>query len=258
MYARADVFVLSSVGSWRDVGLYSAALRLVDLARTVPPAYARAVYPVLARVRAYGGAEYAAVARRTVRNGVLLAVPLAIGLCGLAEPIIRLLFGEELAPAASLLRGLSWVVIPFGLAVVLAQVLFAADRQAIDLGVNLIGMAVSVGSALALVPRIGAAGAVVATLAANTLYATLQYGGVVRWVTRPDVGGDLMRIGAATAGAVSVLWGCAGTGPVVTTALSLAAFLGLCVGFGVPPPLQRLPLPLRWRRVARAPEEAQP
>src|SRR5262245_5638599 len=120
LYARSDVFLLSTLGSWRDVGLYSAALRLVDLARTVTPAFARAMYPVLARLRAAGQSEYAVAARRATRNGLLLSVPIVLGLYGCAGPVIRLLFGADLAGAADILRILAWSVLPFAIAIVLA------------------------------------------------------------------------------------------------------------------------------------------
>src|SRR5262249_60978821 len=132
-YAPSAVFLPSTLGSWRDVGLYSAALRLVDLARTVTPAFARAMYPVLARLRAAGQSEYAVAARRATRNGLLLSVPIVLGLYGCAGPVIRLLFRPDLAGAADILRILAWPVLPFPIAIVLAPVLFAADRQAVGL-----------------------------------------------------------------------------------------------------------------------------
>jgi O-antigen/teichoic acid export membrane protein len=255
LYARADVFVLSSLGSWRDVGVYTAALRLVDLARTIPPAYARAVYPVLARVRARGEAEYAAAATRATRNGLLLAFPLALGLCGLAEPAIRILFGVELAPAAGILAGLAWIVVPFSLAIVLAQILFAADRQAVDLGVNVVSMCVSVGGAVLLVPRFGAAGAAAAALASASTYALLQAVGVARWVTTPVAWADLGRLALAAAAAVLVLHISAAAGDVASAALALVTFGALSLAFGLAPAPAAAGR-FGWRSAARPPRSA--
>ena len=224
LYARADVFLLSSLGTWREVGLYSAALRLVDLARTIVPAYARAVYPVLARLRAAGGEQYAAAARRATRDGLVLATPIALGLYACAGPLIRLLFGEAVAPAADILRILAWTVIPFALAIVLAQVLFAADRQAVDLGVNVISMAVSVAGAVVLVPRYGAKGAAIAALAASTVYAALQYAGVVRWAASLRIGRDVRGLTVATGAALLGLRATAWADPVVGATCALALF----------------------------------
>ncbi len=233
LYARADIFLLSSLGTWSEVGLYSAALRLVDLARTITPAYARAVYPVLARLRAAGAEQYAAAARRATRDGLVLAIPIAIGLYACADPLIRVLFGTELAPAAAILRILAWTVIPFALAIVLAQVLFAANRQAVDLGVNVICMGVSLVAVVLLVPRFGAAGAAVAALGASSLYAALQYAGVVRWAAPLRIGSDLRGLAVATGAALLGLRVGAWTGPVLGTALALTLFGTGLVIFGI-------------------------
>jgi O-antigen/teichoic acid export membrane protein len=225
VFARADVFLLASLGTWREVGLYSAALRPVDLARTITPAYARAAYPGLARARA-AGRDYARVARRAVQDALVVSVPIALALYAGAGTIIHVLFGEALAPAAGVLRILAWTVIPFGVAIVLAQVLFAADRQAIDLAVNLIAVVVSVGAALVLIPRWGAAGAATAALMASLAYVTIQYAGVGMWIGLLGLTTPVVRVGAAAIAALVA--GAASTfaGPVVATLTSLAVFVG--------------------------------
>ena len=254
LYARADVFVLSSLGSWRDVGLYSAALRLVDLARTVTPAYARAMYPVLARLRAAGEAEYAAAAVRATRDGLLLTMPIVLGLYGCSDLVIRMLFGPSLMGAGEILRILVWAVVPFSMAIVLAQVLFAADRQAVDLGVNIVSMAVSVGSAAVLVPRFGAAGAAVAVVAASSVYASLQYAGVLRWATSLGLGPDLLRVAVLTATALAVLWSFAWAGPIVATALALIVLGAGCLILGLVP-MHEVRRRLGWRMVGSSKRE---
>src|SRR5262245_38894747 len=233
LYARADVFVLSSLGSWRDVGLYSAALRLVDLARTVTPAYARAMYPVLARLRGVGETEYADAARRASRHGLLLTAPIVLVMFGCADLLIRVLFGPDLAPAAHTLRILAWAVFPFALAIVLAQVLFAADRQAVDLAVNVASMAVSAIGAVLLIPRFGASGAAVAAVAASTAYATLQYAGAVRWAVPLGMGTDLGRLALAMGAALLVLHLASGAGAIVATGLALATLAVLIAALGL-------------------------
>jgi O-antigen/teichoic acid export membrane protein len=235
LYARADVFLLSSLASWRDVGLYSAALRLVDLARTVTPAYARAMYPVLARLRAGGSRDYLAAARRAARGGLLLSAPIVLVLYGCAGLFIALLFGPDLAPAAGTLRLLTWAVMPFALAIVLAQVLFAADRQAVDLGVNLVSMGVSAVAAVVLIPRFGAAGAAMGAVAASTVYASLQYAGVVRWVVPLAIGPDIARLALAMAAAVLAIRVAGSLGPLLATGLGLAVLAGVLAATGLLP-----------------------
>ena len=228
VFARADVFLLASLGTWNAVGLYSAALRPVDLARTIAPAYARAAYPGLARARA-AGTNYARAARAAVQEALLFSVPIALALHAGAGTIVHVLFGDALAPAADVMRILAWTVIPFAVAIVLAQVLFAADRQAIDLGVNVIATVVSVGAAALLIPRWGATGAAVAALAASLTYVVIQYVGVGLWIEPLGLAAPLLRFGAAALAALGAGTSTAFAGPVVATATSLAVFGGVAL-----------------------------
>ncbi len=201
IYARADMFLLSSLSTWAEVGLYSAALRLVDLARTIPPAYARSLYPVLARLRGESEAEFAREARAALRIALLIVGPICLGLFVLAHTLVVRLFGPQLAPATTVLRVLCWTLIPLGLAITLAQILFAADRQAIDLRVNVVATAASIGLNALCIPRLGAVGAAVAMVATTALYAGLQYVWVAGNITRPRALGHLVRLGAVLAAA---------------------------------------------------------
>jgi O-antigen/teichoic acid export membrane protein len=201
IYARADMFLLSSLSTWAEVGLYSAALRLVDLARTIPPAYARSLYPVLARLRGESEAEFAREARAALRIALLIVGPICLGLFVLAHALVVRLFGPQLAPAATVLRVLCWTLIPLGLAITLAQILFSAKRQAIDLRVNVVATAASIGLNALCIPRLGAVGAAVAMVATTALYAGLQYVWVAGNITRPRALGHLVRLGAALAAA---------------------------------------------------------
>src|SRR5262245_16715183 len=190
------------------------------------------------------------VCRLLLEKKNLLTIPIVIGLYGCSDLVIRMLFGASLTGAGEILRILVWAVVPFSIAIVLAQVLFAADRQAVDLGVNIISMVVSVGSAVVLVPRFGAAGAAAAVVAASSVYAALQYAGVVRWAAPLGLGRDLLRVAALAAMALLMRWGFSWTGPIVATALALTVLGAGCALVGLLP-VDELPRRLGWR-IARA------
>jgi O-antigen/teichoic acid export membrane protein len=252
VYARADMFMLSSLASWHEVGLYSAALRLVDLARSISPAYARALYPVLARLRAPDAhARFTAAARQALRHVLVLSLPVALALFGLAEPLIRLLYGGELLAAAGVLRVLCWAVVPLALAVTLAQVLFSANRQDVDLQVNVVGTLVSVAGCALLIPRFGALGAAIAVVLATTVYAGLEYLGTRARVAAPAVAGDLARLLGATAAAALCMALAGDAHPVAATALGLAVYAAglLATGAVTRDELQRWVRALRLRGV---------
>lgn len=224
IYARADIFLLTWFGTWADVGLYSAGLRLVDVTRSIPPAYARALYPILSRLRASAPDEFRAVSQRSIRNILMLVVPIALLLSGLAKPVILLLYGPQLAEAAASLRVLAWALVPVALATTLAQMLFAADKQAIDLRVNLLATVVSVAAGMLLVPFWGAVGAAVAVLISSSVYAALQYRFVCQMVT--DVAARRLMTTLATIAASSALLMLLveNAHPILTGIVGLAAY----------------------------------
>lgn len=204
-YARADVFLLTWLGTWTEVGLYSAALRVVDMSRTLAPAYGRALYPLLSRLRTESMDQFAAMTRRAIRSILLLVVPLALLLSGMAQPIMVLLYGAPMAAGADALRILAWSLIPIVLAATLAQVLFAASRQALDLKVNLIAIVVSIVAGVGTIPHWGAVGGAATVLLSTSLYAVLQYLWVRGAVMDPSslgLLGKLLAIALAGAGAM--------------------------------------------------------
>src|SRR6185369_8843397 len=107
-------------------------------------------------------------------------------LCGLAQPLVRLLYGANLAPAATGLQIVAWVVVPYSLTNTLAQILFATGNQSFDLRVNVIATVASVALNLLLIPKWGFVGASVAAVASISLHAILQYRYVRANVEDPD------------------------------------------------------------------------
>jgi O-antigen/teichoic acid export membrane protein len=228
LYARADVFLLTWLGTWTDLGLYSAALRLIDVARTIAPAYSRALYPVLARLRAESAREFAALARRSIRDILLLMLPIVLVLAGFAQPLIVTLYGDRLADAASILEILAWSLVPTTLATTLAQILFAAKLQVLDLRVNVIATAFIALTGTLLIPRWGAEGAALAILLSSTLYSGLEYFFVHRAVTDPEAFELLAKLGAVAAtGALAITF--APAAPTLVVGVVAIAAYGIAI-----------------------------
>jgi O-antigen/teichoic acid export membrane protein len=204
IYARSDILLLTSFGSWRDVGLYSAGLRLVDLARTLPAAYAKAIYPILSRLYVQRPEEFTKVTQRALRHGLLMVTPLTVVLCGCSPMLITAFYGSSVAGGEMSLAMLSWTLIPLTIAIVLAQVLFAAGRQAIDLRVNVISTIICVPMNVLLIPWLGATGAAIAMLISMSVYAALQYFWTRQNVVDPEALDYLAKILTATLTSVVV------------------------------------------------------
>ncbi|NTV62945.1 MAG: oligosaccharide flippase family protein, partial [Oscillochloris sp.] len=158
VFFRFDTFIVRAFGGAQAdtlVQQYTLPYQLLNIAMVLPPAVTFAVFPLLAR-RAVG--ERAAMAdaqRRTLQLLLLIAFPLAMGMCVLSSDLVwifaRRHFGEYL-PSVTVLRILAWFL-PLSFANGLLQyVLIAVSRQAAITRAFLIGAACNLALNLLAIP----------------------------------------------------------------------------------------------------------
>ena len=229
VYVRTDVFMLTWLTSLADVGYYGAALRLVDISRTFPAAFGRALYPQLSRLGGLLETKLPEVFRRATRHLLIVMAVAVLVLSGLADRIIILLYGQTFAPAVPCLRILAWAILPYALACTLSNVLFATGNQAADLRVNVICAVVCPVLHLALVPSFGIEGAAVATFVSMTLYGLLQYLFVRRLVVAPRMVGEIAQLTGIVFAAFLISWFLGGDHQLIGTVAGLSVYV---VGIG--------------------------
>jgi len=164
LYWRADVFMLSKLGTLAAVGYYTIGYRLFAIAQVVPKSFNTSIYPVFSKLFHQSRDSFHRASSLSIRYILVVLLPIAAGVYGLAEPVVRLLFGQGFSDAAAVLRVVIWTLVPYGIVRVLASLLFASSRQAIDMKVNLMGLATNVVLNLSLIPRFGMLGCAWATL----------------------------------------------------------------------------------------------
>ena len=170
LYWRIDLLLLSRLRGLVEVGHYSAAYRILDMAILAPQSLCHALLPRLA-------AEPAG--RRESRDEtpgwlLLLTAPVAAAVTVAADPLLRLLYGPGFEQASPVLAVLIWTAVPYAWNRYYACVLVAADRQRADLAINALLLALNVSLNLAMLPRFGARGAALVTLATAVLYGAAQ------------------------------------------------------------------------------------
>jgi len=174
LYARADVFMLSKMGTLAVVGYYTTGYRLFSIAQVVPKSFNTSIYPVFSKLFHRSPNSFQEANSLSIRYILVAMLPMATGIQGLAEPLVRLLFGEGFLPAASVLKVVIWTLVPYGIVRVLASGLFASNRQVIDLKVNLMGLATNITLNLVLIPRFGMMGCAWATMLSMWLFLAYQ------------------------------------------------------------------------------------
>jgi O-antigen/teichoic acid export membrane protein len=169
IYFRADTLIISLYEPYDQVGLYTLAYRVLELALVVGTVFLNTTFPILSEAVARDEAR----ARRTIEASldvcIVLGAPLVAGGLVLAPQIIELAGGEDFRGAAEPLRillaagALAWVNGVFGYA------LIARDRQASALWLNLSALTFNVGLNFLLIPRYGIVVAAIVTVASELL-----------------------------------------------------------------------------------------
>lgn len=146
------------------VGVYAAAVRLSEFWYFVPAAIAASVAPALVKMRQDRPEEYTRRAQRLYNLLALLGYGAAIAGTLLADPVIRILFGEEYIQAVPMLRLLMWA----GVWVSLEQgryILTTNEGVLVPyMFATLMGAVVNITLNLLLIPSLQGMGASIATL----------------------------------------------------------------------------------------------
>jgi O-antigen/teichoic acid export membrane protein len=169
LYFRADTLIISLYEPYGEVGLYTLAYRVLELALVVGTVFLNSTFPILSEAVARDEARALRTIQASSEVCVVLGAPLVAGGLALAPQIVELAGGEDFADAATPLRillaagALAWVNGVFGYA------LIARDRQASALWLNLSALTFNVGLNFLLVPRYGIVAAAVVTVASEVL-----------------------------------------------------------------------------------------
>jgi O-antigen/teichoic acid export membrane protein len=176
-YQRLGVFMLSYLGSDAQVGLYSAASRIVEALKLGHLAVLGALLPALSalqnlpRGKDTGRKIASSLLTRTGLGLMALALVGAAGVSIFATPLVTMLYGSQFSSAEPLLRILIWLLLPYTISSILTVNMISRGKEKLVM----VTLGVSLAAGLALnwlwVPSFGLLGAGLATLAAEFIQA---------------------------------------------------------------------------------------
>jgi O-antigen/teichoic acid export membrane protein len=175
---RFDTVLLNVARGDVETGYYNAAYNLVFSAALLSSVLNTALYPSLARQAASAPDRLGSICAGALRYLMLLALPIAVGGCLLADRVVPFLYTSEYLPASSVLRIVIWVVpLMFAseflqyVALVRGQERAVARSLALSTGLNVV-------LNLGFVPRYGAHAAALVTVLTEVVlvgqYALIQ------------------------------------------------------------------------------------
>ncbi len=164
---RADQIILRSLRGAEELGQYVAAVRLYEGFTIIPAVLLMSAYPLMARYDRHSSARYYEASYWSYKVLGIFVLPLALSFTILAEPVMRLVYGDPYVPASTALSILMWALFFSFTGMVTFDAVTAAGRQRIFFVFSLITVFVSLALNFALIPRYGMTGAAIAALLAS-------------------------------------------------------------------------------------------
>jgi O-antigen/teichoic acid export membrane protein len=176
IYTRIDQIMIGHMLDISQVGYFSAAVRLTDVASSIPAIITASLFPAILNAKKDSHSNY--LSRIYNMHNILFYISLFIFFIAFffAKEIIYLLFGEPYAASASILTILLFGNIFLAMAIVNYRILLAENLQIISMYRGVVGAVVNITLNLILIPRYGIQGAAFATLFAHAVSGYLMMG----------------------------------------------------------------------------------
>ncbi|ENM3897665.1 polysaccharide biosynthesis C-terminal domain-containing protein [Vibrio cholerae] len=156
--------MLGSLGSFNDVGYYSAALRISELWFLIPVLLGSSIYPALIKARKNSPNMLRARVLIITKGMLVFSVPFAILVSVLSEFLMVFLFGVEYREAGHYLSIQIWSGLPYVVLFAYSQVTYIENKTKIHLYLSILSIISIVIFNYWFIPVFGGIGAVYASL----------------------------------------------------------------------------------------------
>lgn len=195
--ARADAVMLQVMRGTRDVGLYAAPVRIVEIANLLPILLMTSVYPLFAASHPHAPVRVDRLFRGSLRVLGTAVVPVVAAQIVFAAPLVEVLFGVSYAESARVLPFLALAEIFVFADIVMTSRLVATGAERRNLVLVGVAAAANVLANLWLIPGEGPRGAALATFLAYVVRLAAGFAFAdVRATTRLAVGSLAPAVGA--------------------------------------------------------------
>ncbi len=169
LFTNTDILIISWMRSASDVGIYSAAIRIIQTFYLVPAVIQFATLPLLSRLAKKDNERFRSALERTLGMVFLASIPLSLGGIILGTQIMSFIFGAPYAAGGLAFKILAATLLFDFPASIIINALFAYDHQKSLIASSAYGAAVNIGLDLALIPFFGITGSAIATLIAQAV-----------------------------------------------------------------------------------------
>jgi len=177
LYLKIDQVMIGAMLGNREVGLYAAAVKLVEVWYFIPGIICASLFPAIINARKNGLEIYRARLKNLYILLLIIAIAIAVVVTFLSRPITLFLFGDSYLAAVSVLRIYIWSNLGLFLGTAVYQYLIAEDRIKLIFAVTGAALLANIILNWLFIPKFGLLGAAWATLIS---YAVVPLGGFYR------------------------------------------------------------------------------
>ena len=164
IYMKIDQVMIGRMINTEAVGVYAAAVKIVEIWYFIPSAITISVFPTILEAKKTDAVLYEKRMQQLYDVMAMLSVGLAVIVTIFATPIMSLLYGKEYLSGIPVLTIYIWSGVGTFLGVASSQFLIAENLTRISLYRTMLGMISNVVLNLVLIPKYGIIGSAVATL----------------------------------------------------------------------------------------------
>jgi len=181
-----DVLILNKMMGEVEVGIYSAAYKLLTIGTLGISVYILGVQPVVFRLFKSSAREFEILCKESSRYFFIVFLPVIAGTMILSNRFILLIYKAEFLNSAYVLDIIVWVLILTAFNQMFANALVASNRQAINLQGNIISTVSNICLNLLLIPKMGAIGAAIASVVSTLAIFAYQYLFISKYMFKID------------------------------------------------------------------------
>jgi O-antigen/teichoic acid export membrane protein len=206
VWDRSDLLLLKLLnGDIRQIAFFSLPFSLVEKALMAPQVLANSIGATLFAEYGRSQERMLRIAEQSMKYLLLGAVPLMFGMAALSKGVIGLFYGDQYAPAASVLTVMALMAVAKSTFLPVQSLHAATERLGTVVWAAGIGGLIDIMLDVVLVPRFGALGAAVANGLGQVYAATWLWHQASRtWQLKPDFKmlGKILACGAVMSAAV--------------------------------------------------------
>lgn len=164
IYMRIDQIMIKEMLGDYEVGVYSAAVRLIEVIYFIPTLLAKSLFPAILNAKKASSELYSSRMLSLYRSVTIIAILFLIFIALFNETIILHLYGEQYSESAQILQAYSYSTVFVFFLVISGMWYISENHKLLALYRNIVAALINISMNFILIPRYGIVGAAYSTL----------------------------------------------------------------------------------------------